>query len=306
MGAFLGKPKKEKEFESGEGNGLQYGLCAMQGWRVEMEDAHCVRIGLSKALANNSFFAVFDGHAGDFVSKYSSEHLIDVILNLWHLECENLGIDSLNGDVLKTDTALEDPEILEKFKQKVIEGFLKIDTDMKNLPEFTENGIRSGTTAVAAFLTPKKVIFANCGDSRALLCSKNSIKFATSDHKPYNEEERKRIENAGGSVMIQRVNGSLAVSRALGDYDYKNSPQLPATAQLVSPKPEVDIIERSEDDQYLLLACDGVWDVMSNEEIVQYITSRLLVHSDLKVILEELLETCLAKVCTLFSNFKFS
>ena len=119
-------------------------------------------------------------------------------------------------------------------------------------------------------------------------------------------EERKRIENAGGSVMIQRVNGSLAVSRALGDYDYKNSPQLPATAQLVSPKPEVDIIERSEDDQYLLLACDGVWDVMSNEEIVQYITSRLLVHSDLKVILEELLETCLAKVCTLFSNFKFS
>ena len=303
MGVFLGKPKKEKEYESGEGNGLQYGLCAMQGWRVEMEDAHCVKIGLSTALANSSFFAVFDGHAGDFVSKYSSKHLIEIILNLWHSESENLGIDILNGDVSKIDTAFEDPEILEKLKGKIIEGFLKIDTDLKSLPEFTENGIRSGTTAVATFLTPKKVIFANCGDSRALLCSNNNIKFATSDHKPSNEKERKRIENAGGSVMVQRVNGTLAVSRALGDFDYKNSTRLPATEQLVSAEPDVDIIERSEDDEFLLLACDGVWDVMTNQEIVEYIRSRLLVHSDLNVILEELLETCLAKVCNFFSTF---
>jgi len=95
--------------------------------------------------------------------------------------------------------------------------------------------------------------------------------------------------------MIQRVNGSLAVSRALGDYDYKNSPNLPPTEQLVSAEPELDIIERSNDDEFLLVACDGVWDVMSNQEIVDYITSRLLVHSDLNIILEELLETCLGK-----------
>ena len=296
MGVLLAKPKKEKEYESGDGNGLRYGLCAMQGWRVEMEDSHCIRVGLSKALANSSFFAVFDGHAGSFVSEYSSEHLIENILQLWHSECEKLGFDSINGDVTKIDNMLEDPETLEKLKEKVIEGFLKIDSDLKSLPAFNADGVRSGTTAVATVITPKKIIFANCGDSRALLCSKNNIKFVTSDHKPFNEEEKRRIENAGGSVMIQRVNGTLAVSRALGDFDYKNSPHLPATKQLVSAEPDVDIIERSEDDEFLLLACDGIWDVMTNQEIVEYITCRLSVHSDLNLILEELLETCLAKV----------
>jgi len=286
MGVFLDKPKKEKESESGEGNGLQYALCSMQGWRVEMEDAHTIRIGLSPYLKDSSYFAVFDGHAGDFVSKYSSEHLIETILELW--QCDGKTEDESSEKVL--EQSLTDSGELEKFREKIIEGFLKIDLNMRDLP--TQ---KSGTTAVATFVTPNKIIFANCGDSRALLCNNKNIKFVTSDHKPYNEEERKRIENAGGSVMIQRVNGSLAVSRALGDYDYKNSPNLPPTKQLVSAEPDLDIIERSDDDEFLILACDGVWDVMTNQEVIEYITSRLLIYSDLKKVCEELLETCLAK-----------
>ena len=300
MGVFLDKPKKEKESESGEGNGLRYAMCSMQGWRVEMEDAHAIRIELGPSLKNCSYFAVFDGHAGDFVSKYSSEHLIDTILELWLASHGNKDNPVKNGEKDSKETQKEahltDSVEVENFREKVKEGFLKIDGKMRELPKFVSGEERSGTTAVAAFVTPNKIIFANCGDSRGLLCSENNAKFATYDHKPYNEEEKKRIENAGGSVMIQRVNGSLAVSRALGDYDYKNVSGLPPTEQLVSAEPDLNVIDRSPEDEFLVLACDGVWDVMSNQEVVQYIKSRLQVHENLQKVCEELLETCLAKV----------
>jgi serine/threonine protein phosphatase PrpC len=82
MGSFLDKPKTEKISESGTGNDLKYGLSAMQGWRIEMEDAHTSIIGLPKqGLESWSFFAVFDGHAGSTVSKISSTKLLESILN---------------------------------------------------------------------------------------------------------------------------------------------------------------------------------------------------------------------------------
>lgn len=82
MGSFLDKPKTEKTNESGQGNDLSYGVSAMQGWRIEMEDAHTHLIGLPLAgFENWSFFAVFDGHAGGTVSRYSSKELIYSILN---------------------------------------------------------------------------------------------------------------------------------------------------------------------------------------------------------------------------------
>ena len=80
---------------------------------------------------------------------------------------------------------------------------------------------KSGTTAVCAMISPSHIFVANCGDSRAVLCRREGIRFSTQDHKPINPTEKERIQKAGGSVMIQRVNGSLAVSRALGDFEYK-------------------------------------------------------------------------------------
>lgn len=299
MGVFLDKPKKEKESESGEGNGLRYALCSMQGWRVEMEDAHAIRIDLGPSLQNCSYFAVFDGHAGDFVSKYISENLIDTILNLWLESCSNEPLSKSNSEKKVNEPVavsnLTDSLELDRFKKNVKEGFLKIDSVMRDHPKFLSGEERSGTTAVTAFVSPEKIIFANCGDSRAVLATSSSVRFGTYDHKPCNEEEKKRIENAGGSVMIRRVNGSLAVSRALGDYDYKNVSGLPPTEQLVSAEPDLSVMDRSDKDEFLILACDGVWDVMTNEEVVSYIHSRLLVMENLQEVCAELLETCLAK-----------
>ena len=81
MGAFLEKPKTEKYNESKSGAGLRYGLSSMQGWRIEMEDAHTAVIGLPEVGDNVSWFAVFDGHAGSRVSAHCSSHLLDCIMS---------------------------------------------------------------------------------------------------------------------------------------------------------------------------------------------------------------------------------
>lgn len=100
--------------------------------------------------------------------------------------------------------------------------------------------------------------------------------------------------------MVQRVNGSLAVSRALGDYEYKNVEGMGPCEQLVSPEPEIFVRDRDDGlDEFLVLACDGIWDVMSNEDLCQYIHSRLLLTDDLQEVTSQVIDTCLYKVSLL-------
>lgn len=170
---------------------------------------------------------------------------------------------------------------------------------MRDLPELASGADKSGTTAVCAFISNENVYIANCGDSRAVLCRNGAPVFSTQDHKPVLPGEKERIQNAGGSVMIQRVNGSLAVSRALGDYDYKNVSELGQCQQLVSPEPEIFCKERHAHDNFLVLACDGVWDVMSNEAVCSFISNRLCITDNLEDICNQVIDTCLHKVTIL-------
>ena len=143
------------------------------------------------------------------------------------------------------------------------------------LPSVMTGDDRSGSTAIAALVTPRHLIVANCGDSRCILVRRGDVVEMSDDHKPYNEGEQRRIVAAGGTVTMRRVNGDLAVSRALGDFVYKHTPTLPPESQQVSAEPEIRVVERSPGlDQYLLLACDGVWDVMTNEEAGGWILSQ--------------------------------
>ncbi|XP_060796200.1 protein phosphatase 1bb isoform X1 [Neoarius graeffei] len=277
MGAFLDKPKTEKHNAHGAGNGLRFGLSSMQGWRVEMEDAHTAVVGLPHGLDDWSFFAVYDGHAGSRVANYCSKHLLEHIIS--SSEDFRPGRDSVEG-----------------VKSGIRSGFLKIDEYMRNFSELRNGMDRSGSTAVGVLLSPEHLYFINCGDSRALLCRAGQVRFSTQDHKPCNPREKERIQNAGGSVMIQRVNGSLAVSRALGDYDYKCVDGKGPTEQLVSPEPEVFEIPRVPDeDEFVVLACDGIWDVMSNEELCEFVRSRLEVCDDLEKVCNSVVDTCLHK-----------
>uniref|UniRef100_A0A0G2K7Q5 protein-serine/threonine phosphatase n=1 Tax=Rattus norvegicus TaxID=10116 RepID=A0A0G2K7Q5_RAT len=269
MGAFLDKPKTEKHNAHGAGNGLRYGLSSMQGWRVEMEDAHTAVVGIPHGLEDWSFFAVYDGHAGSRVANYCSTHLLEHI--------------TTNEDFRAADKsgfALE-PSV-ENVKTGIRTGFLKIDEYMRNFSDLRNGMDRSGSTAVGVMISPTHIYFINCGDSRAVLCRNGQVCFSTQDHKPC-------------SVMIQRVNGSLAVSRALGDYDYKCVDGKGPTEQLVSPEPEVYEILRAEEDEFVVLACDGIWDVMSNEELCEFVNSRLEVSDDLENVCNWVVDTCLHK-----------
>ena len=155
---------------------------------------------------------------------------------------------------------------------------------------------KSGTTAVCSLISPTHIFVANCGDSRGVLFRTTGIGFSTQDHKPFNPCEKERIQNAGGSVMIQRVNGSLAVSRALGDYEYKNVEGKSQCEQLVSPEPELYVEKRTDKDEFLVLACDGIWDVMSNDDVCAFIRSRFLVTDDVESITNQVIDTCFNKV----------
>lgn len=126
----------------------------------------------------------------------------------------------------------------------------------------------SGCTLVCAIITPTHIVCGNVGDSRCVLGRKNKVIALTEDHKPSIVEEKTRIEKAGGFVRFDRVNGELAMSRAIGDFRYKQSTSLEIHEHLVICLPDISVQERnSEDDEVLILACDGVWDVISNEEV---------------------------------------
>jgi len=285
MGAFLDKPKTEKYNESKIGGGLRYGLSSMQGWRIEMEDAHSAIIGIPDQKETVSWFAVFDGHAGSRVSAHCAHHLLDCIRTNDDFTC-----------TLQHEHTLSKDELLQGVEKGILKGFLELDEKLRKIPEVASGEDKSGTTAVCSLITDKYVIIANCGDSRGVFCVNGKPALATQDHKPTNEPERERIQKAGGSVYIQRVNGSLAVSRALGDFEYKNVEGKGPTEQLVSPEPEVFIKERIPgEDEFLVLACDGVWDVMTNQDICDFICSRLKLTDNLETVCNEVIDTCLYK-----------
>lgn len=284
MGAFLDKPKTEKHNEGGMGNGLHFGLSSMQGWRVEMEDAHTAVIGLPHGLTDWSFFAVYDGHAGAKVSACCAAQLMEHII----------ANEDFRGKLDVTQGTEIFPSI-EDVQKGIKTGFLQFDDRMRTLPEMVSGEDKSGSTAVCTIVSPTHIFFANCGDSRAVLCRDAICPFSTTDHKPVDPREKERIQNAGGSVMIQRVNGSLAVSRALGDFEYKNVEGKGPCEQLVSPEPEIFTQERNEKDEFLVLACDGIWDVMSNEELCDFVRSRMLITESLEEICNQVVDTCLYK-----------
>lgn len=300
---YLDRPVLDKLTEEGCARwGLTYALGSMQGWRANMEDFHNCVPQLGGELAEWSFFAVFDGHAGSTVAQYCSQHLLGQILatgkrfsqskygeeKVCTAFCLSLHLFVYTGGIRPED----DPE---KVKGAITEGFMQTDKHLHSVAR-REGWERGGTTVVSTLISPYYIYFGNCGDSRAMLCRSGQVRFSTEDHKPYSPLEKERIESAGGSVSLQRINGSLAVSRALGDFSYKGAENRTPTEQMVSPEPEVCVVERSPMDEFLVLACDGVWDTISNEELCAFIHNRLQVCTDLRDVCSQVIDLCLYKV----------
>ncbi|KAF6728798.1 Protein phosphatase 1B [Oryzias melastigma] len=153
---YLDRPVLDKLTEEGCARwGLTYALGSMQGWRANMEDFHNCVPQLGGELADWSFFAVFDGHAGSTVAQYCSQHLLGHILT-----ADGIGAE-------------DNPE---KVRGAIIEGFMQTDKHLHSAAR-REGWERGGTTVVAALISPYYIYFANCGDSRAMLCRSGQVCF---------------------------------------------------------------------------------------------------------------------------------
>ncbi|EDW72083.1 uncharacterized protein Dwil_GK10630 [Drosophila willistoni] len=159
-----------------------------------------------------------------------------------------------------------------------------------------EPGKDSGCTAVVCLLNGRDLYVANAGDSRCVVSRNGRAIEMSLDHKPEDLEETTRITKAGGRVTLDgRVNGGLNLSRALGDHAYKTNLDLPAEAQMISPLPDIKKLIITPEDEFMVLACDGIWNYMTSEEVVTFVRSRLKDEDKkLSKVCEELFDNCLA------------
>jgi len=290
MGALLSEPVTAMVVERSASSSMTAATVTMQGWRKTHEDAHiicCSNGGAASAVASGEdlgVFAVLDGHGGHVAAQVATSLLQERLVNLG-----------------RTPQAMPDAATAEK---KLQHAFLEVDELLKDQLED-----KSGSTVVSAIITQSSpgqylVRLAHCGDSRAVLCTSRGL-ICTVDHKPGRQDEADRIRAAGGSVEHGplggplRVDGALAVSRAIGDFHFKSVGMDPAACK-VTALPEVQVVEQCTDGDWLLLACDGVFDVMENEEVQEFISPRIQQASngapvDGGKIMVELLQTCLDK-----------
>ncbi|KDP33870.1 hypothetical protein JCGZ_07441 [Jatropha curcas] len=267
-----------------------WGFTSICGRRPEMEDAfaavprllhiptqilmdeECDHVlnGTNQKLSyfTAHFYGVYDGHGGSQVANYCSERM--------HLALAE-EIESLYGGDNRNSWQ-------EKWKKAFSNCFLKVDAETGESCRGTRESNTDdskvqlepiapetvGSTAVVTIVCPTYIIVANCGDSRAVLCRGKVAMPLSVDHKPDREDEYTRIEAAGGKIIQwngSRVFGVLAMSRSIGDRYLK---------PWIVPDPEVMFVPREKDDECLILASDGLWDVMTNQEVCDIARRRIL------------------------------
>ncbi|XAR52236.1 Phosphoprotein phosphatase [Bertholletia excelsa] len=212
---------------------LSCGYSSFRGKRPSMED--CFDVKTSKIDGQTvCMFGVFDGHGGSRAAEFLKEHLFDNLM--------------------------KHPQFLTDTKLAISETYQQ--TDMAFLESEKDTFRDDGSTASTAVMVGNHLYVANVGDSRTIVSKAGRAIPLSEDHKPNRSDERKRIESAGGVVMwagTWRVGGVLAMSRAFGNRLLK---------QYVVADPEIQDQEIDEEFELLVLASDGLWDVVPNEDAV--------------------------------------
>ncbi|CAN7061722.1 unnamed protein product [Brassica rapa subsp. trilocularis] len=231
------------------------GSCAEQGAKQFMEDEHiCIddlvdHLGASVDFSSlGAFYGVFDGHGGTDAALFVRKNILRYIV--------------------------EDSYFPLCVKKAIKNAFLKADY------EFADDSsldISSGTTALTAFIFGRRLIIANAGDCRAVLGRRGRAIELSKDHKPNCIAEKVRIEKLGGVVYDGYLNGQLSVARAIGDWHMKGPK---GSACPLSPEPELQETDLSEEDEFLIMGCDGLWDVMSSQCAVTIARKELMIHND--------------------------
>ncbi|MCX5813675.1 MAG: PP2C family protein-serine/threonine phosphatase [Proteobacteria bacterium] len=214
---------------------ISYGFIEDIGRRTSMEDSHAIYHAPEKLFFSAE---IYDGHGGKRAAQIAAEMLTPCFLHLWTREAEK-PLKERRGE-------------LELLRQSYIE----VDDHILNI------GVESGTTAATFYIIDKKFIASNVGDTRVIIGTKAGVDLLTIDHKPSLPEERSRIEKSGGFISgygTPRVQGVLAISRALGDASLK---------PFVSSEPRIVEGRLERENDFVILACDGVWDVLTPQEVI--------------------------------------
>ncbi|XP_069169048.1 uncharacterized protein [Procambarus clarkii] len=224
---------------------------AIKNGRRKMEDRHVLIHDLNTLYGMNyeqphAYYGVFDGHAGIDAAVYTAAHLHQYMI-------QNPQYETNPEAALKHAFHITDTNFVKKASKEKLKG---------------------GTTAVVALVREKRLVVAWLGDSQALLVRRRHPVRMVEPHKPELPVERERVEEMGGCVInIQgtwRVLGQLAVSRAIGDREYK---------PYVSSECDIKSLEIEGDEDFLILACDGLWDTLSPEAAVNVVYA-YLTHND--------------------------
>ncbi|XP_020272982.1 probable protein phosphatase 2C 52 isoform X2 [Asparagus officinalis] len=212
---------------------LSCGYSSFRGRRPSMEDFYDMKTSKIDGETVN-LFGVFDGHGGSRAAEYLKAHLF-----------ENL---------------MKHPQFMTDTKTALSETYKKTDSDFLNVER---NILRDdGSTASTAVLIGNHLYVANVGDSRAVMSKAGKAIPLSDDHKPNRSDERHRIELAGGVITwagTWRVGGVLAMSRAFGNRQLK---------RFVVADPEIQEQDVDNDLEFLILASDGLWDVVPNEDAI--------------------------------------
>lgn len=281
MGVYLSKANTAKETEEGESDWLRFAATSMQGWRVNMEDAHIAQKDIKEGV---SLFGVFDGHGGKEVAKYCAAHFAEALEKNESFKAGDYK-KALEQTFLKMDELIQTAEGQESLKM------------LKEEPEMTVTF--AGCTANVCILTKNEVYCANAGDSRAYLHFEDgSTAPLSTDHKPDVATEKERIQGAGGYVRDGRVNDNLNLTRAIGDFEYKKRNDLPPERQIISAFPDVTLTKFEKRPRLLVLGCDGIWETLSGKDICELLFKKISGGSKVATATEELLDQLVAKETT--------
>lgn len=220
-----------------------------------------------------AFFAVYDGHGGTGVANYLKDHLHEFILDQSEYREGNI-------------------------EEAVLKAFLQVDEELRTYGTATE---LTGSTATAILIKHGDLFCANLGDSRAIACVLGLVKPLSNDHNTSNAQERERVYAMGGVIKDNRVGGVLIPTRSFGDFLLKSEHEKPPWKQVISAVPQIKLFKIDTHWDFVVVGSDGVWDAMSNQDMVTFVRQRLNTHAGqrdklvLSQLCEQILDMCCAK-----------
>ncbi|KAK4479502.1 hypothetical protein RD792_015017 [Penstemon davidsonii] len=232
------------------------------GGRSYMEDTHICIPDLATNFGYTvcgeeaiSFYGVFDGHGGKGAAQFVRDHLPRIIV--------------------------EDANFPLELEKVVTRSFMEADAAFAKSCSI-ESTLSSGTTALTAMIFGRSLLVANAGDCRAVLSRHGVAIELSEDHRPCCVNEKARIESLGGFIDDGYLNGQLGVTRALGDWHIKGLKEGENGGPL-SSEPELKLTTLTKEDEFLVIGSDGIWDVFTSQNAVDFARRRLQEHNNVKI-----------------------